>query len=120
MELPTLKGTLASMSPNVARRWNDVRAVIDKDEYKQPRYDPHPGLGRDAPGCGNGQGALPIRQPQGQCADRPGGDNGVSWYKIASDFISMGRAIRLTSDQAPRWSVDVNYDIYRPVDFPSV
>jgi len=117
---PTLQGVRSTLSPAVASRWAELNGAIEKNDYDKPRYDTHPGLGEQPQGDGNRRSADPLHQPSGQCVDRPEGDMRLSWDQIAGDFISVGRAIWLASHKTPRWSVDVNYDIYRPVDFPGL
>lgn len=119
-DTPTLKGTLHGLSDAVGSRWRVMQGIIDKDDYSKPRYDPHPDVGQHASSGRDRPGASSVCQPQGQRPDRPSGHNGISWYQIARDFVSVGRALWPPGDQAPRWPVDDNYDKHRPVDFSSL
>src|SRR5262245_32011482 len=119
---PPWRGKRADLSPEVINRWSAMRDKIEDHDYTRPageesRGDQDTGLGGAQKGSGNGRRAFSVRQSEGQRADRNGSDNRLSWYQIASDLLSMDRAVRSTCDQAPRRSVDDNYDIYRPVDF---
>lgn len=119
-EAPTLRGTLQDLSPAVKQRWQSIMEVLERNEQQEPRCDQNPGLGERPEGDANGSGTAPLRQSTGQCSDRPQADSDLSWYQIACDIISVDRALRPSSYQAPRRSVDDNYDIYRPVDFPGM
>ena len=117
-EGPTLRGVLASLSPAVTRRWQAIQSKID--ECEQHRQDKASDLGQYPTSSGNGQGTFSVCQPSGQCNSRNEGNPALPWDKIASDYVSMGRAVWLSRYKTPRRPMDDNYDIYRPVDFPSL
>ena len=119
-DAPTLKGTLNGLSAGTAERWRSIQKAIDTNDFTKPRRDAHPDMGQHAPGGRDRPGTVPLRQSSGQCAGGPQSDPGVSWYQIASDFISVGRALRLPGDEAAGQSVDDHHDQHRSVDIPSV
>lgn len=97
-----------------------MQDIINSHEYDKPRCDPNTGLGERQTGNKYGSGTPACNQPPGQRPNRDEVNPPLSWYQIACDAISMDRAVRPPGDQAPRWAVDDYYDIYRPVDIPSL
>ena len=120
-DMPTLKGTLSGLSGGVATRWDQLKQVLEQHERERPHRQPdHPRLGVDPPGHRDGQGTVPLRESSRQRVDGHGSDHGLPWHQIARDALSVGGALRPPGREAAGRSVDDNYDIYRPVDFPSV